>query len=186
MTVTEDTFAIRNELANLRLHPDLKLLITYDLLAQGKPKYIFKILNKISVFLSSFRHTQAILTKYKWNPSLKHGKKINEGRILLIWGCGIEKKKLRDCCEGLFKLINESNFFIPVLVTDIADFSYFSRLGWLIEYLPEISGDGHSYQKRKKNYLAWRYKEAVIVYATVGLLSKAEFTELTRDKLRNG
>lgn len=53
--------------------------------------------------------------------------------------------------------------FIPVLITDQADFAFYSRLGWLVEYLPHLPGSGESYFDRKLAYLAWRYQDVPVI-----------------------
>lgn len=52
---------------------------------------------------------------------------------------------------------------IPVLITDQADFAFYSRLGWLVEYLPHLPGSGESYFDRKLAYLAWRYQNVPVI-----------------------
>jgi hypothetical protein len=47
-----------------------------------------------------------------------------------------------------------------VLVTDVADFAFFSRLGWLVEYLPKLSGEGQAYELRKARFIAKLYRDA--------------------------
>jgi hypothetical protein len=54
-------------------------------------------------------------------------------------------------------------------VTNVADFSFFSRLGWLVEYLPALSSPADGYAERKKRYLAWRYRDAPILPVSAGL-----------------
>ena len=46
----------------------------------------------------------------------------------------------------------------PVLVTDVADFAFFSRLNWLVEYVPSLSTPADGYSEHKLRYLAWRYR----------------------------
>ncbi|MXS86093.1 hypothetical protein ABO04_09320 [Nitrosomonas sp. HPC101] len=111
-------------------------------------------------------------------PTLKHGSADENARILLIWALGVECDELWRACEGFSLYLQDMPSLAPVLVTDVADFAYFSRLGWLVEYLPELEGEGQSYQERKRDYLAWRYRDAVVFPAAAGLLDKESWSRL--------
>jgi hypothetical protein len=65
-------------------------------------------------------------------------------------------------------------------VTDVADFAFFSRLGWLVEYLPELSGQGEPYDERKARLLARLYRGAPAVPVRAGLESGSLAEELRR------
>lgn len=69
---------------------------------------------------------------------------------------------------------------VPVLVTDVADFSFFSRLGWLVEYVPSLSTAG-GYAARKERYLAWLYRDVPAVPVTVGLYETVRAEDLLLD-----
>src|SRR5690606_31805453 len=43
------------------------------------------------------------------------------------------------------------------------------RLGWLVEFVPEISGVGESYARRKKRFLARLYRGVAVLPLTAGL-----------------
>ena len=75
---------------------------------------------------------------------------------------------------GIATRLGEHHRLAPVLVTDVADFAHFSRLGWLVEYLPRFHGDAQAqaYRQHKQAYLAWRYRDACIVQFRVGLASE--------------
>jgi hypothetical protein len=113
-----------------------------------------------------------------WQAGLKHVDHVAEARPLLIWGEGRKHKFVRQACEGMKRLLQSHPEFVPVLVTDVADFAFFSRLGWLVEYLPSLSRNGDSYRDRKRRYLAWRYRQAVVVPLSAGLGSQVEWNEL--------
>lgn len=95
--------------------------------------------------------------------------------VLLIWALGVKRDELQHACEGFAVHLKDMSSLVPVLVTDVADFAYFSRLGWLVEYLPGLIGEGQSYQVRKQRYLAWRYRNALVVHASAGLTSEGEW-----------
>ncbi len=48
----------------------------------------------------------------------------------------------------------------------------------MVEYLPELEGKGLPYQERKRDYLAWRYRDAVVVPAAAGLLDEENWNRL--------
>ena len=54
----------------------------------------------------------------------------------------------------------------PVLVTDVADFAFFSRLNWLVEYVPSLSAPADGYFEHKLRYLAWRYRDVPALSVT--------------------
>jgi hypothetical protein len=105
-----------------------------------------------------------------------------EAKALLIWAPEVERASLRQACEGFSRRLKGNFCLAPVLVTDVADFAYFPRLGWLVEYLPELSGEGQSYEERKRRYLAWRYRDALIVPLPAGLASETEWNALMEQR----
>lgn len=78
---------------------------------------------------------------------------------LLIWAMGIDREELRGACDRIRELQIGSPGWAPVLVTDVADFAFFSRLNWLVEYVPSLSAPAEGYFENKLRYLAWRYRE---------------------------
>jgi len=77
---------------------------------------------------------------------------------------------LRSACDKIRKLQTGSPGWAPVLVTDVADFAFFSRLNWLVEYVPSLSAPADGYFARKLSYLAWRYRDvpALPITADIG------------------
>ena len=59
------------------------------------------------------------------------------------------------------------------------------KISWLVEYLPEIPGEGPDYAERKRRYLAWRYRHAVPVLLSIGLGDEIEapLTEACKSSL---
>jgi hypothetical protein len=94
-----------------------------------------------------------------WLTQLKHVDYGNAGRPLLIWAMDIERDELQNACEIIKKLQSASPGWAPVLVTDVADFAFFSRLNWLVEYVPSLAAPADKYSERKLRYLAWRYRD---------------------------
>jgi hypothetical protein len=172
MNAVEETFALRRELAALAAKPEWELLTRHDLLSKKPATSIqdraYRFARK---WLASAGLFPPHVTKYAWRPTLKHVPLAENAKTLLIWAPGAGRDELRRACEGFLRRLKGDSSWAPVLVTDVADFAFFSRLGWLIEYLPDLRGEGQPYQERKRGYLAWRYRNAVVVPWGAGLVS---------------
>jgi hypothetical protein len=101
-----------------------------------------------------------------WPVALKHATANGTARPLLIWAIGADCDTLRQACNGLSRHLDALPGFAPVLVTDVADFAFFSRLGWLVEYLPRLAGEGEPYEERKLKFLARLYHGAPVLPAS--------------------
>lgn len=95
-----------------------------------------------------------------WPAGLKQVRGSERARPLLVWAVGTDKDTLRASCKVLADVLGTVPGFAVVLVTDVADFAFFSRLGWLVEYLPAIAGEGDAYADRKARFLARLYRGA--------------------------
>jgi hypothetical protein len=113
-----------------------------------------------------------------WLPALRHADGADRARPWLIWAEGIDRDTLRAACRGFQSLQASLPGRAPVLVTDVPDFAFYSRLGWLVEFLPELSGEGESYRRRKAAFLARLYGNAPALPATVGLEMDARLPEV--------
>lgn len=179
MNVVEETRALREELAALAAKPEWDVLARYDLLREKPPQALHE-----RVWRSARRVFAAAglmpphVTNYPWQPALKHAPAAEDARTLLIWALNVEREALRRSCEAIAKRLQAGPAFAPVLVTDVADFAYYSRLAWFVEYLPELSGEGPSYRERKRRHLAWRYRDAVSVPVSAGLADEAAWQEV--------
>lgn len=170
---------LRRELAGMATDPEWDLFARYDLLGKKPPRSLQeRVLRLARRMVAETGLIPPHVTKYPWLPTLKHVLVAEDARTLLIWAPGAKRDELRQACEGFSTRLKGNSALAPVLVTDVADFSYFSRLGWLVEYLPELSGDVGSYRERKRRYLAWRYRDALVVPISAGLASEAEWDEL--------
>ena len=103
-----------------------------------------------------------------WVPGLKHAEVQEEAEPLVIWALGVDSETLRNACRDLQSRQSTLTGFCPVLVTDVADFAFFSRLGWLVEYVPSLSAPAGRYADRKRRYLAWRYRDAEVLSISAG------------------
>lgn len=93
-------------------------------------------------------------------PGLKTTPGNAGAKPILIWALGADRETLRDACRRFAAMDIPSSDFAPVLVTDVADFAFFSRLGWLVEYVPALSGEGPAFGERKARFLARLYRRA--------------------------
>lgn len=116
-----------------------------------------------------------------WLPGLKHVDRTEEARALVIWALGTDRETLRAACRGFQTLQAALATWVPVLVTDVADFSFFSRLGWLVEYVPALSVPGGGYAARKQRYLAWLYRDARALPVSAGLQENVRAEDLLLD-----
>ncbi|WP_160810374.1 hypothetical protein [Nitrosomonas sp. HPC101] len=158
---------------------DRVFLARHDLLIDKPPKGVGgRLWYWLRRSLVLMRLMPPHVVRRAWLPTLKHGSADENARVLLIWALGMERDELRRAREGFSLYLQDMSSLAPVLVTDVADFAYFSRLGWLVEYLPELEGEGTSYQERKRDYLAWRYRDAVVFPAAAGLLDKESWSRL--------
>lgn len=104
-----------------------------------------------------------------WLPGIGHMPDSETASALVVWALDVRRDDLRRACEGFRTMEGGLRGWAPVLVTDVADFAFFSRLGWLVEYVPALSAPASDYADRKQRYLAWRYRHAPAVPVSIGL-----------------
>lgn len=183
MSIVRETLVLRKMLAAWAASPEWPLLFRYDLLRKKPSRSlihrVYRLMNRALFRLGLARPP---ITRYSWLPGLKHVQADEDGPTLLIWAMGVGKDELRSNCEAFMRRLEAAPGWAPVLVTDVADFAWFSRLKWLVEYVPDLSGTGPSYRERKQRYLAWRYRHALAVPAAAGKASAADWGELMEMK----
>lgn len=116
-----------------------------------------------------------------WLTGLRHVDCSDEARPLVIWALGTDRDTLRTACRRFQTLQAALPGFALVLVTDVADFAFFSRLGWLVEYVPALSAPADNYGERKRRYLAWLYRDAPALPVSAGLKERLRTEELLID-----
>ncbi|WP_322995280.1 hypothetical protein [Castellaniella sp.] len=144
------TRALRTKLAYLAARPDWALMASSDLLAHKEPdSKIYRYRRTMRRVLARMGCGTPLLTQYPWQAGLKHAPALTgQARVLLIWAVGMPRDALRLACQGVQAhwlaasdmdrdAQNDSAAagfvsWVPVLVTDVADFAWFSRLGWLV------------------------------------------------------
>jgi hypothetical protein len=104
-----------------------------------------------------------------WLAALKSSSRSDDAQPLVIWAIGAERDMLRRACLRFDELLADLPEHAPVLVTDVADFAFYSRLGWLVEYVPAFAPPAEGYARRKQQYLAWRYHDAAAVPIDIAL-----------------
>ncbi len=103
-----------------------------------------------------------------WSPKLKHVPVEPKAKVVLFWAVGAyDKQDLRLALASQLERFKLQGGGLGVLVTNVPDFAFYSRLGWLVEYLPELSGTHESYAHERLRYLAWRYRGANVVPCTL-------------------
>ena len=118
-------------------------------------------------------------TPEPWLALLQHVEAREATTVLMVWGIGSDRDALRVACGSFQRQLRELRQFAPVLVTDVADFGFFSRLGWLVEYVPSLrSPPANVYSARKLRYLALRYRDALVLPASVGLAENLRIEDL--------
>jgi hypothetical protein len=173
--------ALRRELKALAAQPEWDLLTRYDLLARKPPSsWQERAWRRVRRVLASAGLISPHVTQYPWLSTLKHRPVSADVKTVMIWALGAERHELHVACDGLSKKLQGGNDLAPVLVTDVADFAFYSRLGWLVEYVPPLSGEGPSLQRRKQAYLAWRYRNAIVLPLSAGLASESEWNALLK------
>ena len=103
-----------------------------------------------------------------WSPRLKHVPADQGAKAVLFWAVGKRNKQdLRLELTTQLERFKSQGGGLGVLVTNIPDFAFYSRLGWLVEYLPTLSSSQETYTQEKLRYLAWRYRGADVVPCTL-------------------
>ena len=180
MTLHEQTSMVQEQFYSLRDKPEWRrLLFRYALLPRNRhiPFYehiwwfCFHMLRLAGLFLSKR------LFLASWHPGLKHGCANPSGTVVILDDLD-DHSDFHQVCTSLRRHLVNYPSLAPVLITDHADFAFYSRLGWLVEYLPKTLPNHEAYIARKKRYLAWRYKYALVIPLSAGRATKEEFKVL--------
>jgi len=104
-----------------------------------------------------------------WPVRLKDNAVTGQDIPVMIWAVGAVRTTLRAACEGFGRIFEAEPQFVPILVTDVVDFAFFSRLGWLVEFVPPLTGQSEAYPDRKTGYIAMLYSDLPVVPYRLGL-----------------
>jgi hypothetical protein len=160
---------LKREMEALARMPDDEVLRRYAMQKPRRPPGLYWQLRWLAGRTVRWLQSKGVLPSDPWPVRLKHAEGGRNSKPLLIWAVGANPRTLRSACETLSCLLESMPEFAPVLVTDIADFAFFSRLGWLVEYLPAIEGEGDPFQARKARHLARLYRAMPVVPVGAGL-----------------
>jgi hypothetical protein len=161
--------SLRRYLDDLAHTSDDQLTTHYALRRPPLPPGLYWRLRWLAGRIVRGLEAMRILRPDPWPASLRQASTSAGAKTLLIWAVGTDRDTLREACAGFARLLKSPPGFAPVLITDVADFAFFSRLGWLVEYLPELSGEGEEYGKRKVRFLARLYSGAPVLPVRAGL-----------------
>ena len=177
LELEEEFAALRRRLDRLASDPDEELLERYELKRPPAPPGLYWRFRWLAGLI--LRRLQlSIWRADPWPVSLRQSTARARARPLLIWGVGADQDILRAACGGFSRLGDLLPGFVPVLVTDVPDFAFFSRLGWLVEYLPQLEGTGEQYEERKARFLARLYRGAPALPLSAGLAMASRGNEI--------
>lgn len=160
VTLTEEIEALRQHLERLASDPDTDLDGRYGLERPPMPPGWYWRLRWLAGRILRGLRSVWIRRPDTWPASLRQGSAGARAKPLLIWAVSSDRDKLRQACRDFVGMDESWRGYAPVLVTDVADFAFFSRLGWLVEYVPRLAGEGEPYDERKMRLLARLYRGA--------------------------
>ena len=170
MSLRADIEALRDQLDRLVRQGEADLTRRYALWhPPGQRRTPYRRFRRALGRLLRWLHLRPTQPLEPWLPGLKHADDSHAARALVIWALGTDREQLRGACREFERLLASLPAWTPVLITDVADFAFFSRLGWLVEYIPTLADPAGNFRERKRRYLAWRYKDAPSLPVSVGL-----------------
>lgn len=167
--IKEEIEALQLHLHELASYTDDELTERYVIKRSPRPVGLYWQLRGMVGFMLRWLQARGPWRKSPWPVCLKQQSIDPKAKPLLIWAIGTESDTLREACNGLSNRWDSLPGFAPVLITDVADFAFYSRLGWLVEYLPRLVGEGEPYEERKLKYLARLYRGAPVLPVSAGL-----------------
>ena len=186
MTLLQEVRVLQRHLDELARETDDELLECYELRRPPMPPGLYWRLRWLAGWILRWLESMGIRRSAPWPVSLKHADTTGKAKPLLIWAVGTDRETLRQACEGFSRLLDSLSGFAPVLVTDVADFTFFSRLGWLVEYVPRLDGQGEAYEDRKMRFLARLYHNTPALPVSVGLETRRHAHDIRQWILRSG
>lgn len=158
--------------------PDWPIIVRYELLPK-KPKqgflkaWKYRLERLMRIMGLDKAHYQNKI----WLSGLKHGSQIKASTTLVVLGDLESKKESRLACQNLREILCKQDNYCPVLITSLEDFTFYAKLGWLVEYLPRMNSS-ENYQNEKLKYLVWRYRQAHVLALSDGLLKKSNIEKI--------
>lgn len=179
VTIEYEVKALREYLDQLARDEDDELISRYELKRPPMPPGLYWRLRWIAGWILRSLRPLLVWRPDPWPVVLKQAYRARM-RPVLIWAIGVDRGTLRAACDGFARMQDSPLRLAPVLVTDVADFAFFSRLGWLVEYVPKLAGEGPSYDERKARLLARLYRRLPALPVAVGLAEKCPTKYLRR------
>lgn len=183
MRMQDEILALQQQLREHSLTRDEALESRYTMQRPTRPPGLVWQLRWLAGRVVRWLNSKGLPGNDPWPVSLKHSSTSAKAQPLIVWGPDSNVDKLRESCDNLSETLANIPGYAPVLITEVADFGYYSRLGWLIEYLPDLSGSGDCFKTRKLRLLARLYRGAPAVPVQIGLLPKRERTEILQEFL---
>jgi hypothetical protein len=168
-SLKEEIKALERNLRELAARKDDELAERYLIKRSPRPKGLYWQLRGVAGTVLRWFQARSPWRPDPWPVSLRQNSTDPKSRPLVIWAVGTSRETLREACTNLSEQWDTFPGFAPVLITDVADFAFFSRLGWLVEYLPRLAGQGEPYEERKLKYLARLYQGAPVLPVSAGL-----------------
>ena len=182
MSLRAEIDALRVDVEKLASEVDAKLLRRFALWhPPGQRRTLYRRFRKALGRLLRRLRLRPTQPLESWQPGLKHVRCSDDAKALVIWALETDPGQLRDACRNIDRLLPTLPGWTPVLITDVADFAFYSRLGWLVEYVPSIAEPAEDYRERKRRYLAWRYRDAPFLPVSVGFQRGVPKEELMLD-----
>lgn len=160
--------------------PDDEFVERYTLRKPSRPPGLYWQLRWLAGRVIRWLRSTGIIKSDPWPASLRHGNRNHDARALIIWAVGTNPATLREVCIRFADFLKSTPELAPVLITDVADFALFSRLGWLVEYLPSLAGIGDPTEHRKARFLARLYRGAPALPVEIGLASGTDVKPILR------
>jgi len=173
-SLKEEIEALQRHLSELASHTDDGLTARYQIKRRPRSVGFYWQLRGMVGSVLRWLEARSPWRRNPWPVSLKQLPIDAKAMPLIIWAVGANCDTLREACTGLSKQWDSMSRFAPVLITDVADFAFYSRLGWLVEYLPRLAGHGEPYEERKLKYLARLYRGAPVLPVSAGLKANRE------------
>lgn len=174
--------ALRTELDRLTRSADPDMAQRYALWhPPGQRRTLYRRLRKAFGRLLRRLNLRPTQRQEPWSPTLRHAEYSDSDEPVVIWALGMNREELEQACRSISRLLDVPPRRVPVLVTDVAHFAFYSRLGWLVEYIPSLGAPADGYRERKRRYLASRYRDAPALPASIGLAEKVKREELLVD-----
>ena len=168
-SLKQEIQALQQYLKELADKPDEELSDRYQIVRSPRPPGLYWQLRRMAGIVIRWLEARSPWRKNPWPASLKQYPTHPSALPLIIWAIGADRNTLREACTKLSERWDSLPGFAPVLITDIADFAFYSRLGWLVEFLPSLAGHGEAYEERKLKYLARLYRGAPVLPVSAGL-----------------